>query len=320
MNDNPWRLREYSPADITAYVGLVNLEYADEPTSIKQEEHWNRTYPTDNPRLRLAVEDPDGQLVGYGESSKPFWAIAPGVYMLFILSHPSKRGMGIGRNLLARLVAYSGEQGAEKLWTDCRENQPHSIRFLEAAGFRQFGIRFESAVDLEAFDPDRFGPALERFRRARYTLTTLAALRQQRPDADRALYEVHHVGMKDVPLPGGIQIDVSYDQWAKNFGSPSVDPAMFFLAMQGDQIVGMTSVELPREGPAITDSTAVLREHRNRGVALALKVESLRALKQKGRTEARTHNYTENPAIIHVNEKLGYVRLPSWLQWEKRLR
>ena len=123
-----------------------------------------------------------------------------------------------------------------------------------------------------------------------------------------------------MPLPGGIQIDVSYEQWAKNFDNPAVDPALFFLALMDNEIVGMTSLELLKDGPAITDSTTVLREHRNRGIALALKVASLRALQRLGRSEARTHNDTENPAIIHLNDRLGYVRLPGWLQWEKHLR
>ena len=173
-----WRIRDYLLSDIPAFVGLANLEYPDEPTSVEQEEHWNRTYPADNPRLRLAVEDKAGTLIGFGESAKPFWAIAPGVYMLFILTHPSHRGLGIGRDLLRRLEQYARDEGADKLMTDCRESQAHSIRFLEKSGFSQFGIRFESAIDLNRFDPEQFAPAFQRIERAGYSLTTLAELRE----------------------------------------------------------------------------------------------------------------------------------------------
>jgi hypothetical protein len=48
-------------------------------------------------------------------------------------------------------------------------------------------------------------------------------------------------------------------------------------------------------------------------------VESLRALQQRGYTEARTHNDTANPSIMHINEKLGYKRIPGWTMWEKLL-
>jgi GNAT superfamily N-acetyltransferase len=314
-----WRVREFVAADIPAYVDLANIEYPDEPTTVEQEEHWNRAYPEGNPRLRLAVEDAEGRLIAFGDSTKPFWGSAPGVYTLFILTHPERRGQGIGRRLLSRLVEYGQAQGAARLWTDCRESQPYSIRFLENAGFSQFGIRFESSIDLTAFDPQAFATAIELAQSAGYRLTTLAEFRREHPDADREFYEAHHVTMKDVPLPGGFVIDLSYDQWRKQLDSPTFDPAFCFLATHAGHIVGLTSIELLRDGPAITDSTGVLREHRNRGVALALKVKSLAALKAAGRSEARTHNDTANPSIIHLNEKLGYRRLPGWLQWEKRL-
>ena len=76
-------------------------------------------------------------------------------------------------------------------------------------------------------------------------------------------------------------------------------------------------VKLLANGPAITSATGVLREHRGRGVATALKLASFRFLKERGYREARAHNDTENPPILRLNEKLGYRRLPGWLAWEK---
>jgi predicted GNAT family acetyltransferase len=148
---------------------------------------------------------------------------------------------------------------------------------------------------------------------------TLAEVRAARPDADRELYEVENTALRDVPLPGGVTFDMSFEQWRKNLDNPALDQASSFVALHGEQLVGLTMIEQLKDGPAITDATGVLREHRNRGVALALKVKSLAALKASGRAEARTHNDTANPSIIHLNEKLGYTRLPGWLEWEKRL-
>jgi mycothiol synthase len=314
-----WQIRAYGEADIPAWVEIVNLEYPDEPTTLEQEQYWERTYPGENPRLRLAIENGEGQLIAMGACEKPFWAIAPGVYTTVGAVHPSYRGQGIGQELLARFMSYAVEQGAEKLWTDCRESQAHSIRFLKAAGFQQFGIRVEQAIALEQFDLSRFPGALERVRDAGYRIATLAELRTERQDADWLLYEVFKETVLDVPLPGGARISMDFEQWRKGLSSPVADPAFIFLAVQGDQIVGETALELLKDGPAITDSTGVLRQHRGRGIALAIKLASLQALKERGYKEARTHNDTENPAILRVNEKLGYRLLPGWLQWEKRL-
>ena len=125
--------------------------------------------------------------------------------------------------------------------------------------------------------------------------------------------------MLDVPLPGGARISLDFDQWHKGLDSPTSNPAYVFLALLGDEVAGETSLELLKDGPAITNSTGVRRRAPRTGVALAIKLASLQALKELGYREARTHNDIENPAILHLNEKIGYRRLPGWLQWEKRL-
>lgn len=315
-----WRFREYRESDIPAWVEIMNQEYPDEPTTPEQELHWERTYPQGNPRLRLAVEDAEGRLIGMGGCEKPFWADAPGVYIIYGLVHRDHRRQGIAGALLARFEPYAVEQGAEKLWADCRESQPHSVGFLTAMGFSEFGVRFEQAIDLEAFDLGRFHGAFERIAAEGYRIVTLAELREKRDDADRLMYEVFKESVLDVPLPGGARINLDYEQWHKGLESPVSDPHFIFLAMQGDRVVAETALELLKDGPAITDSTGVLRAHRGRGLALAIKLASLQALKELGYKEARTHNDTENPAILHLNQKIGYTRLPGWLQWEKRLR
>lgn len=324
MNDTvmpAFHLRDYRPdEDIPALVELFNLEYSDEPSTVEQEEHDERSYPADNPRLRFAVETDDGQFIGFGVCIFPFWMEAPGVYELFGVVHPAWRGRGIGQALLAEFEPYARSQGAEKLWTDCRESQTHSIRFLEKAGFATYGIRFESALDLTQFDAARYADAFERVAAAGYTLTTLAEVRPTRPEPDRDLFELYRAAAGDVPFPGGARLTPEYDTWRSNMlEGPMVDPAFIFLALDGERMIGMTSIQLLQDGPAITSATVVLREYRGRGVALALKVMSLAALQERGYAEARTHNDTLNPPILHLNAKLGYQRLPGWLQWEKRL-
>ncbi len=314
-----WRFREYRAADIPALVEIYNVEFADEPTTVQQEQYWEASYPKDNPRLRLAVEDASGAFLGLGVCEKPFWGIIPGVYITWALVHPAHRRCGLASALLKRLESYARGQGAEKLWADCRESQAHSIAFLEVRGFKQFGIRFEQALDLGQFDLARFPGVFERVERAGYRLITLAELRKERGDADRLLYEVFSQTAFDVPLPGGARISLDFEQWRKDLDSPTADPAYIFLALKGDEVAGETMLELLKDGPAITSSTGVLRKHREKGVALALKLTSLQALKARGYKEARTHNDTENPAILHLNQKIGYRKLPGWLQWEKGL-
>lgn len=313
------RLRDFRMEDIPALVEIFNRTWVDEPSTVAQEEHWEKSYPQDNPRLRYAVEAGDGRLIGLGNCMRPFWMDAPGVYTLDIVLTPEWRHRGIGQALLARLEPFARTQGAERIHTDCREDFADSIRFLEHAGFSRIGIRFESKLDLDAFDEARFAGVFERVAQAGYELTTLAAEHAAgAADPDRKLYDLYSVTAADVPLPGDVRIRQSYDNWRSGMlESPTTDLAGIFIAKSADRYVGMTSLELLKDGPAITSMTGVTPEHRGRGLALALKLLSFRYLKTHGYHETRTHNDTANPPILRLNERLGYQRLPGWLVWEK---
>ena len=73
---------------------------------------------------------------------------------------PQWRRRGIGQALLPCFESYGREQGAEKMWTNCREYQDYTIRFLEKAGFHNYGLRFESLLDLNIFDEGPFAAAI----------------------------------------------------------------------------------------------------------------------------------------------------------------
>ncbi|MCB0199482.1 MAG: GNAT family N-acetyltransferase, partial [Anaerolineae bacterium] len=187
-----------------------------------------------------------------------------------------------------------------------------------AHGYHRIGIRFESTLDLDTFAEEPFVAAFDRIRAAGYTLTTFADERARVADADRRLYDLYDEIMVDVPFPGGAYPKTTYEQWrAWTLDSPISDTEAMFLAKQGDEWVGLTLVEIPPVGTAFTGSTGVLRAHRGRGLAMALKLHSFRFLRERGQHEVRAHNDTANPPILNLNEKLGYRRLPGWISWEK---
>jgi mycothiol synthase len=317
------RLREYRPEDDTpSYVEINNRIYSPERTTVEQELHWERIYPQENPRQRYTAANEAGQAVGFGVCLRPFWMIAPGVFWLGIDVHPEWRRRGIGQAMLAALEPFARRQGGAILRTNCREDFAASIRFLERAGFRNIGIRYESVIDVQTFDETPFLPILEDALQAGYRLTTLAEERPNAADADRRLYDVVCITAAEVPFPGGDVHHETFENWCKgNLESPTADPAAMFIAKRGDEYVAATTLELPAhpDEPAITSMTGVLREHRRRGLATALKLMSFRYLRERGFRQVRTHNDTANPPILNLNQKMGYRRLPGWLVWDKGL-
>jgi RimJ/RimL family protein N-acetyltransferase len=315
------RLREYRPEDDTAaHVKIHNLIYSPELTTEEQELYWESIYPKDNPRRRYTAENDDGQAVATCACLRPFWMDAPGVFWLEIMVHPEWRRRGIGQAMLAALEPFAREQRATILRTNCREDFAASVRFLERAGFSNIGIRYESVIDLQTFDEAPFLAVLEGVLRAGYRLTSLTEELPVTPDADRRLYDLVFATAAEVPFPGGAVHRETFENWRKgNLESPTSDPAAMFIAMWEDQYVATTTLYLPPnpDEPALTNMTGVLRAHRRRGLATALKLMSFRYLRERGFHEVRTHNDTANPPILNLNEKMGYRRLPGWLAWDK---
>lgn len=320
LSDQCIRLREFRREDIPPLVDIANRTTPDDPSTVESEEHFEKIYPQDNPRLRYSVENASGQFIGTGTCLRPFWMRAPGVYMMWIIVDPDWRRRGIGQALLAEFESYARQQSAEKLWTDCREDMDYSIRFLQRAGFTNYGLRFESELDLTTFDEARFAGAVDRVLNAGFEIATLTAERAINPDADRQLYELDQVTRVDVPYPGGARSETSYENFRNMyFESPEADPSAIFIAKHHGQYAGHTIFWLGKDKPAYTAMTGVLREYRGQGLALALKLLSFRLMKERGYTAARTNNDTANQPILHLNEKLGYQKRPGSLTWEKKL-
>jgi RimJ/RimL family protein N-acetyltransferase len=78
-----------------------------------------------------------------------------------------------------------------------------------------------------------------------------------------------------------------------------------FIALDGDQWVGMTQVAL-EDGVAYNQMTGVLPEYRGRGIAQALKLLLIRFVADNDRPIIRTFNDVTNPPMIAVNEKAGF--------------
>jgi len=315
------RFREFRWEDIPAQVDIRNRDQPDDPHTIERQEYFERTYPTDNPRRRYAVVNTADQLIGLGACERPIGFEAPGVYSLWIIVDPDWRRRGIAQALLAELEPYARQQGVQKLWCACKEDQDHSIRFLKRAGFHNYGLRFESSLDLTTFDERPFCSAIERAQQAGFEFTQLSAERAIDPDADRRLYELDRETRSEVPWPGGMRMIMTYEQFRQRvLDGPDADPSAILIAKRAGQMVGLTALWLRKETTVgYTAMTGVQREARGQGVALALKLLSFRLMKERGCTEARTNNDTANPPILRLNEKLGYQKRPGALQWEKIL-
>ncbi|HEY8860610.1 MAG TPA: hypothetical protein VIN37_00765, partial [Candidatus Limnocylindria bacterium] len=73
----------------------------------------------------------------------------------------------------------------------------------------------------------------------------------------------------------------------------------------------------PTRGIVETDWTGTARKVRGRGVARALKIETVMQAIVLGVDRVRTDNDGENAPILHINESMGYRRLKDMIQLMK---
>ena len=159
-------------------------------------------------------------------------------------------------------------------------------------------------LDLSGFDEAPFLYAVERCKREGIRFTTMAEL----GDSDEhrlALYELNKTCSKDIPARGEF---FTFDEFAKRRFGASYDPAGVILALDGGLWIGLSATaDFSSRGLAFNEMTGVLRSHRRRGIAVALKVLAIRYARRLGVDQVHTIHDFENTAAIELNLGLGYV-------------
>jgi GNAT superfamily N-acetyltransferase len=177
-----------------------------------------------------------------------------------------------------------------------------------------------SLLDLTTFDPTPFAGIEEKVQAAGIEIKTLAELQQTDPDWLQKHYDLTRTVVQDVPsLDPPAQ--ESFEQFQKVFDSPNLLPDCWFVALHDGHYVGESKLfrELANPEKMITGLTGVVREHRRKGIAMALKLRAIDYALHHGATKIQTDNEENNP-MYQINLRLGFQPAPAWVDFEKVLR
>ena len=111
----------------------------------------------------------------------------------------------------------------------------------------------------------------------------------------------------DVPttLP---HLNETYDEFLAGCRAPGMHEDRYWIARDGDDVVGVSVLEYPPvRGTVGTAWTATARRVRGRGIARALKCETVTQAIALGVPVVRTSNDGANDPILHINATMGYV-------------
>jgi GNAT superfamily N-acetyltransferase len=156
-----------------------------------------------------------------------------------------------------------------------------------------------------------------RMRERGFTVLTLAD--ETDPDRYRKLWEMSNEAQKDVPTTVP-HTTPSLDSFITSLRSPGLREDRIWIARSGGDLVGISMLEYPPvRGVVQTDWTGTARSVRGRGVARALKCETVMQAIALGVDRVRTDNDAQNAPILHLNESMGYRHAGEMVQLLKQL-
>jgi GNAT superfamily N-acetyltransferase len=231
------------------------------------------------------------------------WYSPPHVCRADVRVAPSARGRGHGDELLRAVSAWAAERGKTELTGDVREDDPGSLAWAEARGFREIGRNSRLVLDLTRVEAPAADPP------SGIEIVPWS----ERPDAAREIYEVMREAHPDIP--GEEEIDVgTFEEWLERDMRGIGDSAeAVFVALAGDDVVGYAKLSFSqaRERVVMHDLTAVRRAWRGRGIAASLKRTQIAWAKEHGYERLETSNEVRNEPIRRLNERHGYVVEPG---------
>ena len=299
-----WEIRPIRPEEdyprVTALLNTVELQ----PLAISDLFDDLQSLGEGDTLMETAAVDAAGQVIGYCDCRvRTFFR--PGRWFIYIVVDPAHRGQGAGRQLYDQALAFARSGGAREVFTQVRDDLPDSVAFAERRGYRLERHIAESVLDLAAFS---FTGPVEG---AGLRLTTLAEVGNT-PENRRKLHALHQACARDNPSNVAVAFH-SFEAYSREFFEAEwFRPEALFLAVDGDRFAAFTMLRFsPGQESAYTAFTGVDREYRGRGLALAVKLSSIRYARKHGAVQMRTSNDSENQPMLAVNQKLGYVKEPG---------
>ncbi|MBO1437388.1 GNAT family N-acetyltransferase [Meiothermus sp. CFH 77666] len=295
---------DFSEAHYRVYAAVREAAHPEVLLDIAVLKHLDQTRAQSDVLERFLVEQ-GGQAVGVMEFATPYYDPKPGALEVRYHLRPEAHSLedAVWGFLMERLAPHSPKE----LLAQVREDWPE-YRYLLAQGFAEVERRWESVLDLHGFDPAPF----ERPLPPEMALRPLSELPWQEEGFQRALYALETSLLQDVPSTEPINL-WPFEVWQeRTLNDPNLLPEGYFLALQGEQMVGVTMLfKSSRPQTLRTGLTGVLRSHRRRGLALALKLRALEFARRYGARYIRTANHQINRPMLAINEALGFIKEPA---------
>jgi GNAT superfamily N-acetyltransferase len=314
-------LRPFTDGDYDAMVDISNESYPDYAWTVAELRHLDEDWTPEGYFRRRIMADEAGVPVGYCDVSNSRGQFVAANFSIDLVVRPGMRRRGIATTLFDDAVAALRPRKARWIRAGVKESDAHSTAFAKHVGAVELKRDWESRLALATFDPAPFAAAPKRAEDAGVRITTLADELRADPGAVRKAYALHAEMRRDVP-----NLDPStpspYERFEEEvLRSPWALPEAYFIATRDGRYVGESALGTEGADPGVVHQqlTAVVRDERGKGIAMALKLRTVAYAKERGFREIRTWNASINRPMLAINEALGFAREPAWITFGKDL-
>ncbi|PKN92423.1 MAG: hypothetical protein CVU44_14900 [Chloroflexi bacterium HGW-Chloroflexi-6] len=313
---------EILPTTPAHYSGIATLY-----NSLDPQLHISASDFTEGDRLRdpkfktqrwIAIEK--DEIVGAAYYTQSNWFAHPQKFMIWVGVHPSHQRSGIGSALYETIMHGLQPFDPLALRTRATEACPQSICFLEKRGFQEVIRDIPSELNVQAFDLTRFTGLEDRFQGNGIEIKTLHELEND-PERNRKLYDLDWE--ISLSVPGDLAAGMGrrgfekYVEYAIT-GSSAL-PDGFFVAVKGEEFIGLSHVLVSEKGISLYQGlTGVKPQYRRYGIGLAMKIRGIAYAQTNGYNLIMAENDAKNIPMLAMNERLGFVRKPSLITFEKQ--
>lgn len=235
--------------------------------------------------------------------------------------HPQHWSAELHDHLIDVIEEWLMSEQCETAVMRMREDFKRELAVLERHGYREARRAKVWELDLIAGREGLLTKAEEARTKMRAQGVRMLLLSEDSdPDKMGKLYEVSIESEQDIPTTVPWRT-LSFDDWKRLWlDNPGIRQDRFWIAREGDEIIGMSVLEIPitRDTPW-TAYTGTARKVRGRGIARALKYETLAQAIALGFKRVRTQNDGANAPILHLNEEIGYRLVAPILELHRKL-
>jgi GNAT superfamily N-acetyltransferase len=315
-------LRPATLADAELVADLETARNPDDPRDPVMQRFWWTADPADEVRIRFIAEL-DGAAIAYVMARHATWKDSVGRFgWIRVVVHPERWDRRLHEQLIANVESWLHAEGGEVSVATVGAKLGHELRVFEDLGYKEVRLGREWELDLVS-NRERLlaGAESSRKRMAEQGVRMLTLDHEKDPRRLHQLYEVWNAAEHDVPTTVPTPV-IPYDEWHHWwFENPGIRADRLWIASDSDTIVGLSAIEYPPvRGLPWTAFTGTSPAARGRGIARALKYETVAQAIALGAERIRTHNDGENAPILHLNSEMGYVPIDPVLELHRELR